>query len=60
MVRPLAYKESTAGGEKNNAGERYVSKNISDVVDRFDLGLCGGSVRRIGCSDGFAFKFCLE
>jgi hypothetical protein len=60
VVLPLAYKDNTAGGEKNNAGARYVSKNISAVADRFDFGLCGGSVRRTGCSDGFVLRFCFE
>ena len=50
VVRPVAYRESTACSDTNSAGTLNVSKKISADFSRFLRGLRGASVRRTGCS----------
>jgi len=57
VVRPDAYSESTAWIDAYSAGTLNVSKRIWAAVSRFERGLRGGSVRRIGCcEEGVSFQ----
>jgi hypothetical protein len=49
VVRPDAYKESTAWMEVYNAGTLKVSNRICAAVSRLLRGLSGGSVNKTGC-----------
>ena len=48
-----------AGGEMYSAGTWCDSNSSSAMVVRLEIGLLGGSVMSMGCSDGLALS-CLE
>ncbi len=50
VVRPVAYKLSTACSDTKSAGTLKVSKNISAAFSRFRRGFSGASVSNTGCS----------